>query len=385
MSHNLYFNTATNKYEMMSVGATWHNLGQIVENATTWQETMELAGLDWTVSKRNLKTPDGLVIPRVFGIFRDDKENDLEGFLGSVGDKFHSIQNKQAFEFVDALMEADGGAHYEAAGSLGKGEQVFCVANLGYGFEVVDGDRQETYLLFLNPHNSAFSPKVLLTAVRPICANTIAQALAKDGKNALTLRHTKSVDKRLQQAAELMSGAKQTADTLRDKLRLLASREVRRETMEVILDKLFPKPSEEKTAAATSKRENRVKAYLEIFAENDGAAGLASIEGTAYHALNAYTNLTDHHAPVVKTAVKEHLSDAEIRASRAMFGDGATDKAAALDAILEATKFAPTRTISRTYFGADSRATQVLEIEPEATASGAGLLDAILSNPISKK
>lgn len=363
MSHNLVYNSITKQYEMMSRGATWHNLGQIVKDAQTAEETIKLAGLDWTVSKRNLKTPNGIEIPRVFGIFRDDKgtglegdtSTDEEGFLGVVGDKFHSIQNARAFQFADAMVQAEGGAHYEAAGALGKGEQTFILINLNESFEIVEGDRHENYFLFTNPHNSDASPMALVTSVRVICANTLRMALSQGTKNALKFRHTASVEQRLVEAETAIKETRQTVRELREKLVELSERVLVRETVESVLDRLFPKPKvtnelgNATAAGAFTRVENRRKQFLEIFEKNDGDGGFKAIAGTAYNALNAFTEMTDHYQTVVMTKAQDGRTVEEVRAARAMVGDGATEKMNALETILEATKFAPRRELSRTY------------------------------------
>lgn len=344
MAHNLAYNTVTKKYEMMSRGATWHNLGQIVENATTWEETMNLAGLGWKVEVKPLLTPSGAALPNNFGVFRDDKTDDLEGFLGAVQGRFVPVQNHEAFAFVDALMEADGGAHYESAGALGKGEKVFCLANIGKPFEIVDGDRHETYLCFSNNHNSDASPQVFVTTVRIVCANTLQQALVQDGRSALKLRHTKSVHARMDEAKKLITGGEITAAALRDKLLELSTRKLNRESLSAVLDRLFPKPAPAPagtvSTASTTRVENKQMALVSLMERNDGGA-FKQIEGTAYNLLNAFTEYVDHEIPVVQTAAKTGWNTKEIRSARAMFGDGALDKSKALETILAATRDAP--------------------------------------------
>jgi hypothetical protein len=92
------------KVSMFCVGdrdAAWHKLGQRTPNAVTWQNAMRLAGLDWTVIKQNLYDSHGKSLS-AFGIFRTDDNE----FLGAVGERYTPIQNVQAFQFVDALLES---------------------------------------------------------------------------------------------------------------------------------------------------------------------------------------------------------------------------------------------------------------------------------------
>jgi len=392
MAHNLVYNSITKKHEFMSRGATWHELGQVVENATTWEETVTLAGLDWEVEKRALLTPQGQPIPRLYGVFRKDKTNDLDGYLGNVGENFTPIQTKQAFQFVDALMEMDGGAHYESAGALGKGEKVFCLANIGAGFEVVDGDHHESYLLFLNTFNSDQSSRCMVTTVRVVCANTLSMALrSDDAKTSLTFRRTQNVPERMMAAQQMLQSGKVTAESLREKLQILAGRELTAKYREAVVDALFPPPPETAGKTATSKRQVRVDAFLSLFEQNDNERGIKSIEGTAYNALNAFTEYVDFEIPVVRTAVKDGLTDSQIRASRALLDDGATDKANALDSILAVTVGAPLRSQSKLYGGSASPFQTIdtlpdtaydTTVESAAAAIDAGQTDSIFDDDI---
>ena len=122
MAHNLM--TRNGSTAMFCTGdrdAAWHKLGQRTPNAVTWQEAMRLADLSWPVSKQVLFDSNGKPVS-AWGIFREDDS----AFLGAVGERYTPIQNKDAFEFVDVLMEATNGAHYDSAGALGNGERIWC-------------------------------------------------------------------------------------------------------------------------------------------------------------------------------------------------------------------------------------------------------------------
>ena len=83
--------------------------------------------------------------------------------------------------------------------------------------------------------------------------------------------------------------------------------------------------------------------FLELFESNDGNGGFDLVKGTAYNAYNAFTEYTDHFAVAKQTAQKDGMSVDEIRAENSFFGAGAIVKGNALEIILEATKYAPTK------------------------------------------
>jgi phage/plasmid-like protein (TIGR03299 family) len=171
----------------------WHKLGITIDGVATWQDAMLLAGLDWQVEKKPLRDEWGNALQDGFGkdanisgIFRDI-DNAL---LGVVRDRYSTIQNKEAFAWVDALIGQEG-AHYDSAGALKGGQTIFCSAHLpSAGFEVIPGDQHQTYLMFTTSHDGSQSAQVKLTDVRVVCNNTLTSSINGLG-TSLFIRHTK--------------------------------------------------------------------------------------------------------------------------------------------------------------------------------------------------
>jgi phage/plasmid-like protein (TIGR03299 family) len=349
MSHNLVLNSVTGKYEIMTRGAAWHGLGQVVENAQTWEETMRLAGLQWTVSKeqqKNLRT--GELIDS-YDIYRDD----TNAFLGNVGADYTPIQNIEQFQFVDALLEADGGAHYESAGALGGGQRVFCLVNLGAAFDMTGtGDRHETFLLFTNSHNGSQAARVGLTGVRVVCGNTERMALQemaaadKQRKRAglasqvLKIRHTRSAQARMALASNVITTARVGVGMVKEKLELLNSRMLTKDAYTGIVDRLFPAPvgkdGKEPSQASVTRRENVLADILKLYESNDDNA-FPEIRGTGYNFYNAVTEYVSHVRTPTQTAAKSGWTVEQLQANSALFGGGAELVQSALDVILEET------------------------------------------------
>ena len=352
MAHNLM--ERNGMVSMFCVGdrdAAWHKLGQRTPNAVSWQEAMTLAGLDWTVIKQNLYDSTGKALP-TFGIFReDDKE-----FLGSVGDRYTPIQNVQAFAFVDSLLESADGSHYDSAGALGNGERIWTAAKVPFDFETVPGDALQAYLMFTTSHDGSGSATAKLTTVRVVCQNTLSSALSQAGE-FVRVKHTKNAADRMRSAADAMRGVGESVSALKEKLRRLADVKVTRESISAILDRLFPKPKDEK--ASTTRRENTLAEVLQCYERNDGDK-IPGIRGTAYNLLNAVTEYTDH----LRTARGGNLL--RDRAVAATFGSGDDKKTEALEVILEQTANAPS--MARTFIPASKGST------------GSSLLDSVIES-----
>jgi phage/plasmid-like protein (TIGR03299 family) len=351
MAHNLAtiegktaFFCATGKH-----GSAWHKLGQEVRDAQSWQEAMRLAKLDWTVSKRPLFaaknmngiTCDEFVEVPAWGIFNDSNQQ----FFGAVGAQYEPIQNQFAFDFVDTLLEAESGSHYESAGALGNGSRVFCLARVPFDFTISGtDDKHETYMLFTSSHDGTGSATAMLTDTRVVCQNTLNMALSRqENSGILKVKHTKSAEIRLEQARKLMSGIKADVGTLRAKLDLLASRQMTEEALQVVMDRLYPTVN---TDVAT-RRKNKIAEIATLYFNNDNNT-FPEVRGTAYNLLNAITEHTDHKRGVRMTDSRSGMTEEQARADNALFGSGSDLKQNALEIILDATNGLPIRTIVRT-------------------------------------
>jgi phage/plasmid-like protein (TIGR03299 family) len=372
MAHNINVNPTTQKHAFFSRTAAWHKLGQTVTEAQTWEQAITLAGLDWEVEKVQLTHPtSGDLIP-AWGTFRSDNH----AFLGTVGNVYEPIQNRYQFDFVDALLEMENGAHYETAGALGNGERVFCLAKIGGGFDVHGiGDRHETYLLFTTSHDGRSSAKVLLTAVRVVCQNTLQMALSAAGKNALTIRHTKSAAEKLVEARKLIGAEQATKENLKKKLEALAERKLRKNVIADVMRRVF---AFDEKGLPTAQSATAINEVMDRFEDNDNDT-FPEIRGTAYNLLNAFTEYTDHFKPVRVTEGRKGLDETALRADNAMFGSGAQFKGSVLDAILDATKHSQTRAIYRPTVAVGGKVTSVLELE---TLPAKSILDEILEQSL---
>ena len=125
----------------------WHGLGTIVAEAPNSSAALELAGLDWTVTQKDIATADGgKIIP---GFKANVRESDNK-VLRIVTDRYRVVQNTEAFAFTDALLGE--GVHYETAGSLQGGRRIWQLAKFPQQY-IINGDEITSYLAFMNSNS----------------------------------------------------------------------------------------------------------------------------------------------------------------------------------------------------------------------------------------
>lgn len=323
MAHNIYKDMFGKDCIVTGMDTpAWHSLGKTVTGCMTWEEAIKEAGLDWIVEKQPLFSETGVELD-AWGIFRQSDT----AFLGPVGARYEPIQNKESFAFVDALIGREGGAHYDTAGALGNGEVIFCSAHLPTaGFEIVPGDRSENYLLFKTAHDGSLSATCKLTSVRVVCQNTLNQALRNGHTGDLKIKHTKNAQERMNTAIRLIATGEKTAEALRDQMRSLAEKRVTKDTMETVMQRLFPTKEGEDIS---TKVKNNIKDILNLYDYNDDNA-FPQIRGTAYNLLNAVVEYTDK-LRTAKGGGTEGIATA--RAESALFGSGEKFKSDAMEII----------------------------------------------------
>lgn len=340
MAHNIHID-ATGKECMFVVGKredAWHLLGQRTDSAATWEQALELAGLNWEIIKnqnyaRSGNQRESPVVPvDSYSIFRSTDNVCLASNLGA---GYVVKQNRDCFKFVDTLLEANGGAHYDSAGALGNGAKIWCAVRLPSADFSIGFDKHEAYLLFTTAHDGSMAHTVKLTHVRVVCQNTLNMALrSADGEAMFRVKHTKNAEIRMDRAKDLMTGVKQDAQALQLKLTQLANRKMTRETMIAVINRLFPAPKEEN--ANTTRRENVITEVLGLYANADGNA-FPEQRGTAFNMLNAVTEYADHFRTARQTADRAGQSLQTLRAENAVVGSGDKLKLSALAVIDEIT------------------------------------------------
>ena len=202
-------------------GLPWSSgIGTDVKDCTTSREVMEKAGLNFSVEKCELYAEmpfslygnnnfeeemgefakDGNIYrpcPNGYATYRTDKNIPL----GVVKSKYEVVQNMDAFNFFDDAI-GPGKAVWQYAGMFGYGERIFVAAKLPIT-TTVKGDPVENYLVFSNSHDGSTSINILFTPVRVFCTNCLKAAF-HDADSYIRLRHTRTVQERLQRGSEVL-------------------------------------------------------------------------------------------------------------------------------------------------------------------------------------
>lgn len=268
----------------------WHGLGTPVKEALKSADALRIAGLDWDVVQQpvfleGMSTP----IPN----YKANVRSSDNAALGIVSDRYRIVQNKDAFDFTDSLIDS-GEVFYETAGSLKHGRTIWLLAKMPEQ-KILD-DKFDPYLCFANSHDGTGAIKVMCTPVRVVCNNTLNFALATANR-AWTCRHVGDIKSKLDEAKMTIGLANKYNEKLAEEADRLANEKIDRDEIDRILDEIFPVKETD-----TDRKKANVKAAKDEIMICYMAPDIAKFLGTKYGFMNAISDWCSHSAPARKSS-----------------------------------------------------------------------------------
>lgn len=315
------------KDSVMYVGETpWHKLGTKLPKLATSAEAIVAAGLDYEVKKIPVffdANNERHIISGKFATVRTDSNE----ALGVVGKDYTVLQNKEAFEFFDAIT-GEGEAMFETAGALFSGQSVWMLAKLPDYIDLGGGDRIGKYLLLTNTHDGSRAVRAFFTPIRVVCNNTLNAALQdKSVLNGVSIRHSGNVAARVAEAGRLMGITNKVYAEVEEMYRKMSLTKVSPDELIKYVTALIP----DNEGAKKNTRTEAIRSEVVNLTMYGEGASLETARGTLWGAYNGLTEYVDH---VRGTNGK---SD-DVRLESMWFGNGARLKQAAYDLAVEMVK-----------------------------------------------
>jgi phage/plasmid-like protein (TIGR03299 family) len=282
----------------------WHRLGTVLPQEFTAEEAMTHAQLGgWDVRKEPLTTSvtvgEGetaretvLDVPGSFASVRTHPKTGEPEVLGVVGSLYTPVQNEEHAEFLNTLVD-EGGAHFETAGSLKGGRQVFVTMKLPNHMLVGGEDQVDMYLAARNSHDGSTGFQVMITPVRVVCANTQAAAV-RSAKQIFTVRHTVNAKRNIEQVRQALDLTFGYQEAFQAEAEKMIQETLTDKKFDAALTKVFGAP--EKDAAEAVKRRHIEK--MDTIRGLLTAPTQERIKGTRWAGYQAIVEYFDHVIPV---------------------------------------------------------------------------------------
>lgn len=282
----------------------WHGLGVKVPADLSPEQMLQAAHLNWKVSKiPAFAKVAGKQIPVGRSALVRDSDNKI---LDVISDDWNPCQNADAFEFFNDFVGA-GDMEMHTAGSLKDGKIVWALAKVKESFELFNGDKVDSYLLFTNPHQYGQSIDIRFTPIRVVCNNTLTLSLNSNSNQMVKISHRNEFNG--DQVKEMLGVAKEKLATYKEMAAFLGSKRYTDETLSAYFSRVFPLTSN-KTENKELSRNARIA--LDVMDQQPGAS---FAEGSWWQAFNAVTFMTDH---VVGRSADTRLQSAWFGLNRAV-------------------------------------------------------------------
>lgn len=266
-------------------------LGNQITSGSSISEALEQSSLNYTVIKKPLFLEDGTLVKDAFCTLKDDDNTQL----GVVGKQYTIVQNTEAFDFIDDVLEQSGGEIIRA-GAFQDFKKSFVVVKTT-DIEIL-GETYNPYLLFYNSFDGSGSIKACFTPVRVMCQNTIAYGFKK-AITKVSIRHFSTAAERLTQAKGILLQNNQQLDLLKADSEELAKITL---TKDQFKDQIVPLVLKEMKISKDSEEKKRNKDRYEQTANAllraYDATDLGNHNNTAYKAIQAVADFESHVEPM---------------------------------------------------------------------------------------
>jgi len=298
MAHNLETENGEVAFALRGAPA-WHNLANRIFNQdedVTTQTMLEEAKLaNWNVRLSPLTdhiSESWNDVSNAQLVVRTNPFNGGTDVLATVGKRYKPVQNEELFAFADNIHDADPNCRWESAGSLKQGKVVFGTVDIPRTM-VLDpqgaNDQTKLYLIVWTSHDGSVAVQAAITPVRVVCQNTLNLAM-RNAKQSFKIRHTQSVEGRIQVARETLGLALGYFDEFEKEAQELFKQEITNAEFSKLIQSIYPKP-EKDAKGALKKWENKVILIDDLY---HNSPTNANIKGTKWGAFNALTERLDY-------------------------------------------------------------------------------------------
>jgi phage/plasmid-like protein (TIGR03299 family) len=283
--------TSRGQAALYSTVPAWHQLGNIVPGGTSnIDNVLTLGGIDYDVLRRPVEfrnSVDGphLQLPEHFVTARTD----TGAGLGVVGSKYEVLQNRDAFAFLQDLVDRYD-VVWESAGAVRGGRRVFISMRLPDTVTIDAGgidDQIIPFIVALNSHDGSSPFQIVVTPWRPVCRNTERFAL-RDANSRWGVRHTRNARDRIEEARRTLGLSVKYFDEFAAEEEALARTQLALADFHQVVDELWQPPAEDASIRTRNSHRRRVDELTDLYTENTTRLGT-----TAYAAERAITEYAD--------------------------------------------------------------------------------------------
>lgn len=260
--------------------------GETIENASSYDDVLRQAGLNWTVDAqpaftefegRKIEIPGAKVIVR----------NEDQKPLGIVSEKYKIVNNSDAFAFTEALFNSNK-IEFIRGGSYRGGSATWLEAKICGRYSIL-GDETDCYLIFMNSHDGSGSVKTLIVPERIACSNALNLPLVNQSRHWRCV-HSGDPLKKIDEAREVLLAGSSYMEQLKRECEVLAKISLTDLEVSQMINRLFP-INAKMTEKQKANQELRRAQLVDVFYMKDDLMGF---NNNGYKFISAVADYVDH-------------------------------------------------------------------------------------------
>ena len=241
----------------------WHKLGHIKKGVMSAVEAARLGGILFDVEKTELyyywNDTNPKMVKDKFIIVR----NDTGEQLGVVGKNYQIFQNKEMAELADEIL--GGTCEIQSAFTMMGGIRTVILAEMPGDIKIKGKDTLKKHLFLTSTHDGSGNFVISPTATRVVCWNTYSAAMRMRGKGreaaGITIRHSKSMGDRIEEAKVAMLETRKQFEKRGEEMRAMANKPVKKEEVKEFYQDLLSQVLSQSTEDQEQFKEESQKVY----------------------------------------------------------------------------------------------------------------------------
>ncbi len=202
---NYYKTNTDTRNKILKRFSMFDGVGLDLTGAKSYDEALEMSGLDYSADKVPLYLADGTKLENHFGVVKSDNHARV---LGVVGNQYHAVGNREAFAVAENIVN-EGYASYEVGGPSMKSQSALDYAKSflvlkGDDFQIED-DIFNSFVVFNNSFDGSTGVQYQVICQRVVCMNGMVRYLGgKDSQIRIKIQHTQSAKDRIKTANKII-------------------------------------------------------------------------------------------------------------------------------------------------------------------------------------
>ena len=261
--------------------------GEPIINATSYDDVLKQAGLNWTVDVHPAYAKIGndmIEIPDRGVVIREEDNKPL----GIVSSNYKVVNNADAFNFTESIFNGDQ-IEFIRGGSYRGGSSTWLEAKVTGKYSVL-GDDTDCYMIFKNTHDGTGSIICMIVPERIVCSNALNIPL-KDATRVWRCVHSGDPMRKIAEAQSVLLAGSSYMEALAKEAEELNKIKLSTPQVEQFINRIFPINEDKMSDKQKENQTLRRDQLFEVYRSKDD---LQNFDNNGYRFISAVADYVDH-------------------------------------------------------------------------------------------